>query len=181
MPTDIEISKAISHALRHEPWIHELELDEAGWADLDSLLESLRRGSGDWAALTRADVERMISNSEKKRHEISGNRIRAGYGHSLPGKLVKEEAVPPGVLYHGTSPGALEVIRRMGLLPMARQYVHMSIDTETAAQVGKRKCPAPVILRIDSAAAHARGIKFFSGNEKVWLSLEIPKEFIGET
>ena len=26
-----ELSKTISHALRHEPWLYELELDDEGW------------------------------------------------------------------------------------------------------------------------------------------------------
>lgn len=26
-----KVSKVVAHALRHEPWRYELELDEAGW------------------------------------------------------------------------------------------------------------------------------------------------------
>ena len=26
------LSRAVSHALRHEPWLYELEFDEGGWA-----------------------------------------------------------------------------------------------------------------------------------------------------
>ncbi len=30
------LSKTLAHALRHAPWIYELELDEAGWTDVGS-------------------------------------------------------------------------------------------------------------------------------------------------
>jgi putative RNA 2'-phosphotransferase len=35
------LSRAVSHALRHEPWIYELELDQEGWADVGALLTAL--------------------------------------------------------------------------------------------------------------------------------------------
>ena len=31
-----DLSEAVSHALRHEPWLYELELDDAGWAPVDA-------------------------------------------------------------------------------------------------------------------------------------------------
>jgi len=27
----VRLSKTVAHALRHEPWLYELELDEEGW------------------------------------------------------------------------------------------------------------------------------------------------------
>ncbi|NTW40943.1 MAG: RNA 2'-phosphotransferase, partial [Cellulomonadaceae bacterium] len=37
-----DLSRVVSHALRHEPWLYELELDEAGWVSVQSLVEALR-------------------------------------------------------------------------------------------------------------------------------------------
>ncbi len=36
----------------------------------------------------------LMASAGKKRHQIEGNRIRALYGHSFPGKLSKKVAVP---------------------------------------------------------------------------------------
>ena len=70
----------------------------------------------------------MIASADKRRHEVVGDRIRALYGHSLPGKLRRETAKPPAMLFHGTSPEAAEKILREGLKPMRRQYVHLSVS-----------------------------------------------------
>src|SRR6476620_3195267 len=98
------LSKVLSHALRHEPWLYELELDDEGWASLDAVLGAMREERAEWRDLSRADVERMIESSSKRSREVVGDRIRALYGHSMPGKLRRERRTPPAVRFHGTSP-----------------------------------------------------------------------------
>ncbi|MCM5557166.1 RNA 2'-phosphotransferase [Pleomorphomonas sp. JP5] len=172
------LSRVVSHALRHEPWLYELELDEAGWVPVEALIAALRTESDAWSSVERADLAEMIDRSEKKRHELDGDRIRALYGHSTPHRLLKESAPPPAVLYHGTSPEAAALIREHGLMPMGRQYVHLSVDTRMADQVGRRKTRAPVILRIKAGEAHAGGVVFYRGNDMVWLADTIAPTFI---
>ena len=58
------------------------------------------------------------------------------------------------------------------------QYVHLSKDIETAENVGKRHDDKPCILVIDAISAWNEGIKFYLGNEKVWLADTIPSRFI---
>jgi putative RNA 2'-phosphotransferase len=172
------LSRVVSHALRHEPWLYELELDEEGWSNTASLLAALRNEGPSWSALSEADLAAMIGRSSKARHEMVNGRIRALYGHSLPGKLKKTIAAPPALLFHGTSPAALAQIRAMGLQPMSRQYVHLSVDRGMAVAVGKRKSQEPIILTIAAAQASAAGHHFYLGNEKVWLADEVPSAFI---
>jgi putative RNA 2'-phosphotransferase len=172
------LSKAISHALRHEPWLYEVELDDEGWVDLDALLAALRERQEEWRDLSRMDVERMIESSSKRRHEVSGGRIRALYGHGVPGKLRREPGAPPTVLFHGTSPNAAKVIEHDGLKPMSRQYVHLSVDVVTALEVGRRKSRAPVLFEIEARAAHDAGVTFYECNDKVWLADLVPARFV---
>jgi putative RNA 2'-phosphotransferase len=172
------LSRVVSHALRHEPWLHELELDEEGWADIDSVLAALRNEEPSWSALSEADLAAMIARSSKARHEMENGRIRALYGHSLPGKLRKERANPPERLFHGTSSNALAQIRATGLVPMGRQYVHLSVERSMATAVGKRKSQDPIVLTIAAAEANAAGYLFYIGNDKVWLADGIPSAFI---
>ena len=171
------LSKEVSYALRHVPWEYELELDSDGWVSVDQLISSFRN-SEEWKGLTKEDLVKMVSLSEKKRHEIKDGKIRAFYGHSIPMKISKEIGNPPKFLYHGTSVNFLPEIKSNGLKPMSRQYVHLSEDTDTARLVGKRKEGDTIILVIDTELAQSKGVTFYVGNDKVWLSDYIPPEFI---
>jgi putative RNA 2'-phosphotransferase len=173
-----KLSKAVSRALRHQPWLFELELDDQGWTRAEDLLTALRKESPDWTNLGMADLRMMIAAAAKPRHEIQGQMIRALYGHSTPGALVMVPSAPPDELFHGTSPESICSILAGGLLPMGRQYVHMSKDPPTAILVGSRKSPHPVVLTIDAASANSAGVIFFRGSDIVWLANHVPAEFI---
>lgn len=173
------LSKEISYALRHAPWEYELEMDEEGWVPVGQLLDALHR-TDRWSNICEADLNEMIEKSEKKRHELVDGKIRAFYGHSTPIRILKEEKMPPDFLYHGTARRFLESIRENGLLPQRRQYVHLSQDIETAEKVGSRHDNKPCILIIDAKKAWNEGIKFYLGNEKVWLADTIPSRYIKE-
>ncbi len=173
-----DLSRTISHALRHEPWIYELELDDAGWVSVDELLAALRAEKPAWAGVSETDLVRMMAGADKQRYEMHDGRFRALYGHSTPRKLSKEPAEPPAILFHGTAPETVALIRKDGLRPMGRQYVHLSADVPTATQVGRRKARAPVVLRIRAGAAHKAGVPFYRGNELVWLADAVAPAFI---
>lgn len=181
MTTDIDLrrlSKTVAHALRHAPWLYELELDEDGWTDVGALLISLRRHRRQWRALAEADLQRMVDAAAKRRYEMESGRIRALYGHSTAAKIRKEPTTPPPLLYHGTAPETAVLILKQGLKPMSRQYVHLSTNTEMALEVGRRKGSQPLVLKVQARAAHQNDIAFYKGNELVWLADYIPPEFI---
>ncbi len=174
----IKLSKEVSYALRHAPWEYELELDDEGFVPISQLLHSLNSSKEYEREITKEDLEYIIEHSDKKRHEIVGDKIRALYGHSLPNKIEKIKAIPPSVLYHGTAKRFLDSILKDGLLPMSRQYVHLSVDTDMATLVGKRRDKEPIILEIDAKQASDDGIVFYIGNDKVWLADKIPAKYI---
>ena len=171
------ISKEVSYALRHRPDEYGLELDERGFVEIEDLLAALN-AKDPGRDVTRADLECTIAESDKKRHEIVSNRIRAAYGHSTGKRVEAEPAVPPADLYHGTSRAAATHILAEGIKPMGRQYAHLSADVETAMAVGARHDSKPALLKVDAAAAHAAGVAFYRGNDKVWLADRVPAEFV---
>jgi len=173
----VKLSKEISYALRHAPWEYELELDENGWVDLYQLLDALKLDNN-WQDLTVDNIKEMIEKLEKKRHEISNEMIRALYGHSTPNRIKIQEHKPPEFLYHGTANRFLNQIKKNGLLPMSRQYVHLSTDIKTAQIVGKRRDKKPIILKIYSGKAYEEGIIFYHGNENIWLADKIDSKYI---
>ncbi len=65
-----------------------------------------------------------------------------------------------------------------GLVPKGRQYIHLSVDIDTALQVGKRRDEEPVLLIIHSINAWDEGTKFYKGNEKVLLAHFIDNKYI---
>ena len=172
-----ELSKEISYALRHAPQEYGLTLDREGWVDTQQLLESLIT-IGKWKNLCELDLHKMIKLSSKQRHEIKGNKIRAYYGHSSSIQIKKDEKEPPEFLFHGTTKKAALSIMQKGLKPQQRQYVHLSQDLGTAIEVGKRRENTPTILLVKAKDAFENGISFYSGNDRVWLSDEIPTQYI---
>lgn len=167
---DVRLSKRMSHALRHAPWLYELELDEAGWTPVADLLAAL--------GVDRAQLENVVRDNQKQRFELAGDRVRARYGHSVPGRILREPGTPPAALYHGTSRQAAAAILRDGLRPMRRQYVHLSVTREMAESVGSRKGEQVRVLTVDTPAACAAGVEFLRGNEIVWLTDHVPAAFL---
>ena len=172
-----DLSKEISYALRHAPHEYGLCLDEYGWVEVDSLVSALQQQEC-YASLTVGEIEKMIQCSRKTRHELSNGKIRARYGHSVKVDMSVEPSMPPDVLYHGTAHRFLKNIRDEGLLPVKRQYVHLSEDTETAIAVGKRWDHSPAILTINSRQAWEDGISFYNRNDKVWMVDKMPPSYI---
>lgn len=170
----------MSVALRHDPGSFNLTLDQEGWVALDRLVTSLQTRPG-WGWVRPEDVREVVATSDKQRFELIEARIRARYGHSQAARPSYQPVEPPAILYHGTPRRNLPLIRRSGLKPMSRQYVHLSARPEMAQQVGRRRDAQPVILTIRAAAAHAAGIAFGTpsgSQDEVYLVEVLPPEFI---
>ena len=178
MPADlVKLSKTISHALRHQPELYGLQLDGEGWTGLPQLVTALQKKG--WKDLQPEAIFAALGQAEKKRFQISDGKIRAYYGHSTPEKIVKQQQVPPAVLYHGTSTTSVSSILHKGLLPMSRQYVHLSEDTATALTVARRrKQTGLTVLTIQALHAHENGVAFYREENGIWLSETIPPAYI---
>lgn len=170
----VRISKLLSYALRHDPAALGVRLDDAGWTDIDSVLNGLAtRGE----ALSRAELEEVVATSDKQRFALEGSRLRANQGHSIDVDLGLERRQPPELLYHGTVARFVESIREGGLLRGKRTHVHLSADVRTAETVGKRRGTA-VVLKVLARAMHEAGHAFFVSENGVWLTEEVPARFL---
>jgi putative RNA 2'-phosphotransferase len=173
----IQLSRTVSHALRHEPQSYNLSLDNQGWVLISDLVIALNSKG---IQVDEFDINKMVELSEKKRHQILNGKIRAYYGHSVENKIFKHPVEPPEFLYHGTIQSNLNNILEKGLLPMERQYVHLSIDRSTAEIVGSRKKGDLVILTIKAKEAFLNNIQFYKEENGIWLSDPIPSIYIVE-
>ena len=169
-------SKLMSLFLRHNPKAGGLSLDDAGWVDVDALLQAL---SAKGHRLDRAQLDDLVASNAKSRFAFdqTGTRIRAVQGHSVDVSLGYDPMVPPDRLYHGTVARFVPSIRTHGLSPKGRTHVHLSQDVDTAVVVGKRRGIA-VVLTIDTAAMHIDGIEFYLADNGVWLTRAVAARYI---
>ncbi len=171
----IQLSKTVSHALRHEPQSYNLNLDNQGWALLSDLVLALNIKG---VQADESNIIKMVELSEKKRHQILNGKIRASYGHSVENSILKYPIEPPELLYHGTTQNSFNSIIEKGLLPIGRQYVHLSFDKKTAATVGSRRKGELVILIVKAKEAFLSNIQFYKEENGIWLSDSIPSKYI---
>lgn len=169
------MSKFISLILRHHPEAAYIELDEHGWAEVDKLIEGIRRTG---KRIDRELLEEIVRTDNKQRYSFNEDKtyIRANQGHSVPVDVGLKEQEPPVFLYHGTAAGFLASIEREGLKPMGRLYVHLSKDVETAVNVGKRHGKT-VVLKIHSGDMYRDGQAFYLSENGVWLTKKVVPEY----
>ncbi|MEL6728282.1 MAG: RNA 2'-phosphotransferase [Pseudomonadota bacterium] len=169
-------SKRLSYILRHAPEDVGLTLGDGGWVSIDELISGFQKKG--WA-ITRDELDYVVEANEKKRFTISsdGFQIRAAQGHSVKINHDLQATKPPAYLYHGTAKRHMDAILREGLRPMSRQHVHLSVDVATAEKVGQRH-GKPVVLFVASGKMSSAGFDFFCADNGVWLTDEVPAEFL---
>jgi putative RNA 2'-phosphotransferase len=161
--------------LRHSAEPLYIDLN-GGWADVNIITKALKER---FPQVSRAIMDEIVANDEKGRYSFNADRtkIRANQGHSIPGVIIEmEQPEPPEYLYHGTATRFLDSIMRNGLIPMSRQYVHISPDFETAVKVGKRH-GKPVIFVIDAKRFVADGNELYLSANGVWQAKQVPSEY----
>ena len=168
-------SKFLSFILRHQPEKIGLSLDEQGWADVTSILSGCH--------LSIPELLEIVEKNDKKRFEFNEDKskIRASQGHSIKINLGYKAQKPPDKLYHGTIRRNWEsILKDGGLKKMKRHHVHLSPDIETAIKVGGRR-GKPIVISIDSARMHSDGFVFLLSTNGVWLTDNVPKEYLDAT
>jgi putative RNA 2'-phosphotransferase len=177
---DERLGRFLAFVLRHHPEKLRLTLDERASADIETVAKALNKRPG-FEAVTRKQIERFVESAiSAHRFEINGNRIRARYGHSLPQPIVYEQAEPPAVLFYGTIAENAQVSLKEGLKIIKKRLVHLSTDITSARQVGLRRTPQPVILKVDTVKAAKAGVVFYKAGPAVWLSDAIPPACISK-
>lgn len=162
--------KTLAFLLRHDT---SYKFDVHGWRSVKDLIDN--------QGFSLGSLEEIIRKDEKGRYEFNSDHtmVRAVQGHSIPyiqPDLVEKE--PPEYLYHGTSSRFIGSIMKEGLKPMSRQFVHLSMDPETAINVGKRHGGKVVVLRIPAKEMYEGGHVFYQAKNGVWLTNKIETSWI---
>ena len=157
------VSKKLSWLLRHGANEAGLEMDAAGWAEVEDVRRVLHIG--------RDALEAAVRDNTKARLEVRGKRIRACQGHSLRDMPVTcealeatwEEVADEAPVFHGTRMAALEGIAREGILPGERTHVHLAEAVDST--VGKRAA-VDVMIEVSPARLRAAGIGLYRSSER---------------
>jgi len=169
-----KVSKAgkyMSLLLRHTPEKENLDMDRYGYVPVKQLISRLD--------ITMSDLEDIVDENDKQRFSFdkTHNYLKANQGHSIDVDLELASVKPPQKLYHGTATKFLTSIYDNGIVKGKRNFVHLSIDIETARQVGSRH-GNPYILVIDTEKMYEDGIEFYLTKNGVWHTDFVPREYI---
>ena len=170
----IKLGKMVSGALRHFPDELGLRMNEQGWVDANQLISALE---GKYRWFHREHLFALIESDVKGRYELSGEKIRARYAHSVNVNLDFPANKLPEV-YYGTTMEEAGRIMEVGLKPVGQRYVHLSTSFEEAIRVAKFRIDQPVIIIIDAQKAQSSGIKMMKVNDQICLSESIPPAFL---
>ena len=172
----VKISKFLSLVLRHKPQKIGIELDENGWVDVDVLLIQMNKKGQN---IDFETLKFVVETNNKKRFAFNEDqtKIRASQGHSLKIDLGYKPQAPPEILFHGTAGRFIDSIMRTGLEKRNRHHVHLSLNKETATNVGGRHGRV-VVLEVMTRKMYDDGYDFFVSENDVWLIDNVPVKYL---
>lgn len=156
----IKVGRYLCFLLRHDATL----LDPYGWAKTSVVITRLQQ---EFAGMTLGVLRKIVAEDTKNRYSFNqtGDCVRCNQGHSAPVDLQLVPMQPPEQLFHGTARKSEWLIRRDGLRPMSRQYVHLSSDVETATAVGERH-GEPIVLTVQAGAMFREQRVFLSQRQR---------------
>ena len=123
-------SRWVSYVLRHNPTRYGLQPDKNGYVDLEAFFDIAKKR---YPNVNHDDLREIIETTGMNRFEITENRVRARYGHSIAIEPAAKPALPPDFLYHGTTREQLDAIYSQGLQPSARCFTSSNRSARTCS------------------------------------------------
>lgn len=170
MTTIVKLSKLMAFVLRHNPSSVGISLTSEGWVPLSTLASAL--------TVSVEEIMEVVTTDSKQRFTVSEEAIRAAQGHSIVLDIEFTAATPPEFLWHGTVISSMQSILKEGLLPMSRQFVHLSSSAEVAATVARRRSGEVVLLKVETKQFLQAGHRLVQSENGIWLTKHIPALFI---
>lgn len=167
-------SKYLAFLLRHHPEKANLTLDRKGYCSVQAILRVLD--------INHEELVALVHQNRKQRFEFSpdGTMIRACQGHSIDIEHDFAVRIPPDLLFHGTGRPEWDAIKKSGSIEKrSRHHVHLTADPVIAVQIARRRAD-PVLLIVDGKKMAAAGYTFFLSINGVWLTDNVPLDFITE-
>ena len=172
-----KVSKFISLILRHKPEEIGIQMDKRGWVSVELLIEGVAKK---YPGFNMDILEEIVHTDEKQRYSFNDDKslIRANQGHSIDVDVGFDIVEPPNYLYHGTGTKYVKSIDEQGLIPKSRLFVHLSVDMDTAINVGKRHGSTVMVYVIAAGEMQKDGYYFYKSSNGVWMTREVPVKYL---
>ncbi|HEY5539120.1 MAG TPA: RNA 2'-phosphotransferase [Thermoplasmata archaeon] len=172
------LGRTLAGVLRHFPQRYDLEMDAKGWVDLRDFVTAVQIRNKRFRFLKSHHVLGLIQTDAKGRYDFRDGKIRATYGHSFDVDLDLPTENIPDVLFYPTTEEEANVLMAAGVRPSDRKMVHLSGTFPAALEAGRVRVKNPVIMEVDARAARASGIVIKKAGKTVYLTHEIPPEYV---
>jgi len=171
-----KLSRFLSLVLRHKPEKIGISLDAKGWADVNELIAKM---SSFGKHIDFETLEHVVEIDNKQRYSFNTDKskIRANQGHSIEIELGYIPEPPPKILYHGTGNKYVNSIYKTGIQKRNRHHVHLSMDIETAIDVGQRH-GMPYVFEVLAEEMVKDGFTFYKSENGVWLTDHVPVKYL---
>lgn len=168
------LGRMMAGILRHGRF--ELDMDDQGFVDLREMVSTVQDSNKRMHWLRPHHVIALIETDPKGRYQISGDMVRATYGHTIPLDLNLPTDDVPEVLFYPTTDEEADIILEAGLMPSDRSMVHLSLTYDDAYSAGSVRAEVPIILAVDTSACVDEGYDIGKAGKTVYLCKQVPAQ-----
>lgn len=169
-----KLGRTMAGILRHGRF--NLKTDDQGFVRIKDIVSKVKENNPRMHWLRPHHIIALADTDSKGRYQVSGDEIRATYGHTIPLDLRLDTDNIPDELYYPTTEEEAEIILEAGLMPSDRSMVHLSLTYDDAFAAGSVRVENPVILAIDTNACFDAGYDIGKAAKTVFLCKQVPAE-----
>jgi putative RNA 2'-phosphotransferase len=166
-----KLSKLLAYILGRRPDEFGLVPDADGFIKVKELLQVISEEDG-WRYVRRQHIDEILSTIPDPAIEIEADAIRAKNRDQLP-RLTPAQNLPK-LLYTCVRRKAHPIVLEKGIFPMGRSQVVLSLSSDMAVRMGRRKDPLPVLLTVNVRKMLDRGFVFHQLGQTLYLSETVP-------
>ena len=169
-----KVGRTLAGILRHGKY--GLEMDSQGFVSMRDVLAKVKERNPRMGWIRTRHIEALVETDPKGRYAISGGKIRATYGHTIPLDIKLDCENIPDELYYPATPEETELLMEAGIYPADRAMVHLSLTYRDALRAGSVRVDDPVILVVDTGVCMDMGSDIGRAAKTVYLCRHVPPE-----
>jgi len=165
------LSKLLAYMLGRQPDEFGLVPDGDGFIKIKELLQVISEEDG-WRYVRRQHIDEILLTVPDPAIEIKADTIRAKNRDQLPRPTPAQNL--PKLLFTCVRRKAHPVVLEKGVFPMGRSQVVLSLSSDMAVRMGRRKDPLPVLLTVTVQKMLDGGFVFHQLGRTLYLTETVP-------